>query len=312
MCIGIVYTLHIAHSCCLWKAVGQNIDAMQISQVLLSIVLLGAAARRRGSISRGLELFGKIKALWGELDRSEDMKTGLGAFEQLIWKTWLDQLTFDIFLYIHIIFTCQLIQLPLGAVASFKNGITVYQDHPASVFHLAVNGRLELETALTISFSCLQLRMLTSEGWACCHGLNVQGQLFEPHGSRTSVAFCIGTGWRCLPVHQMTMIRTLRWATAATDQKGTHRAQPQLHEVERWRPQPPTADQHAGNVADHYHQWKGMKSLTCMQAAHVEICWVFLMVLSLLSHFSSQRSSVSPKPSSSNPVLKCFASIKDI
>ena len=36
------------------------------SQVLLSIVLLGAAARRRGSISRGLELFGKIKALWAQ------------------------------------------------------------------------------------------------------------------------------------------------------------------------------------------------------------------------------------------------------
>ena len=51
--------------------------------------------------------------------------------------------------------------------------------------------------------------------------------------------------------------------------------------------------------------------MTCMQAAHVEICWVFLMVLSLLSHFSP-RSSVSTKPSSSNPVLKWIASIKDI
>ena len=155
---------------------------------------------------------------------------------------------------------------PLLASRTASRSIRIIQHRSSSILQWmdVLNWKQLWRSASAVSFGPTKLAMLAATSAFSCEcwhqkgelaatdlRLKVQGQLFEPRCSRTSVAFCIGIGWRCLPVHQMTMIRTLRWATAATDQKGTHRAQPQLHEVERWRPELPTADQHAGNVAEH-------------------------------------------------------------
>ena len=183
MCIGIVYTLHIAHSCCLWKAVG--------TEYWCNADFTGAALHRSAGCS--------CEAPWLHLSGSRAFRKNQGALRRTrskwrhedrtggIWAAHFEDMTWPAhFPYLSAIFTLYSLASwsscqwgPLLASRTASRSIRIIQHRSSSILQWmdVLNWKQLWRSASAVSFGPTKLAMLAATSAFSCECWHQKGEL---------------------------------------------------------------------------------------------------------------------------------------